>query len=147
MSEDPRALAQVRTGDHVHIHYTARLVDGTVCASSRETGPLEFTAGGPDVIEGISKAVIGMGVGESKLVAIAPAQGFGARDEELERRVALDELPQGVRVGDRFNARAGDSTIPVWVREIGEGQAVLDGNHPLAGLNLIFEIELVSFHP
>lgn len=140
-------MPQVRSGDHVRLHYTARFVDGTVFASSREGGPLlAFRAGGDEVIAGVSQAVLGMSEGESKLVAITPEQGFGNRDEALARQVPLAELPPSVRVGDQFQARAGEREIPVWVRVIAEDHAILDGNHPLAGHNLIFEIEVVSFH-
>jgi peptidylprolyl isomerase len=146
VSEDPWAFARVQRGDHVAIRYTARFADGSVFASSRDVPALAFVAGGAEVIAGLSDAVVGMSPGETKLVAIAPEQGFGARDDELERRIPRDELPESARVGDELSARAGDRVIPVWVREIGERHAVIDGNHPLAGHNLIFEIELVSFH-
>jgi peptidylprolyl isomerase len=139
-------MAHVQSGDRVQIHYTARFVDGTVFASSHSNEPLQFTAGGREVIEGVSQAVLGMRAGESKLVAVTPELGFGERDNALERQVPLTELPDSVKVGDQLSARAGDRVLPVWVRELGEGYAVLDANHPLAGHNLIFEIELVSFH-
>ena len=139
-------MSAVQAGDHVHIHYTARFADGSVFASSRSEEPLEFTAGGSEVIEGISRAVVGMSVGESKLIRVPPEQAFGAHDNELERRVLLSDLPPDVKVGDQLSAEAGDRVIPVWVREISDENALLDANHPLAGHNLIFEIELVSFH-
>jgi peptidylprolyl isomerase len=140
-------MSPVQSGDHVHIHYTARFVDGSVFASSRDVSPLEFTAGGTEVIEGVSRAVLGMNVGESKLVTVPPEEAFGAHDSELERNVLLSDLPPDVKVGDQLSAEAGDRTMPVWVREISDHSALLDANHPLAGHNLIFEIELVSFHP
>ena len=140
-------MPQVQTGDQVRLHYTARFVDGTVFASSREGGPLlVFRAGGEEVIAGVSQAVLGMAEGETKLLAIPPEQGFGTRDEALARRVPLADLPPSVRIGDQLNARAGAREIPVWVRAFAEDHAILDGNHPLAGHNLIFEIEVVSFH-
>jgi peptidylprolyl isomerase len=139
-------MSPVQSGDHVHIHYTARFADGSVFASSRNDEPLEFTAGGTEVIEGISQAVLGMSAGESKLVRVPPEQAFGLHDSELERRVLISDLPPGVKVGDQLSAEAGDRTIPVWVREISDQNALLDANHPLAGHNLIFEIELVSYH-
>jgi peptidylprolyl isomerase len=139
-------MARVQSGDRVEIRYTARFADGSVFASTHDVPALGFVVGGPEVIEGLSRAVLGMCAGETKLVAVPPEQAFGARDDELERRIPRDELPETARVGDQLSARAGDRTIPVWVREIGELHAVIDGNHPLAGHNLIFEIELVSFH-
>src|SRR5258708_7021934 len=138
----------VRSGDRVLVHYTARLAEGSVILSTHgERGgdkPLEITAGGADVIRALSEAVVGMQAGEKRLVQVTPEQGFGARDPELERRVPLEELPPGARVGDRFEASAHGLTLPVWVREIGPSNALLDANHPLAGQNLFLEVELVS---
>ncbi len=139
-------MARVQSGDRVEIHYTARFVDGSVFATTRDVPALGFVAGGSEVIEGLSRAVLGMSAGETKLVAIPPEEAFGPRDDELERRIPREELPESACVGDQLSARAGDRVMPVWVREIGERHAVIDGNHPLAGHNLIFEIELVSFH-
>ena len=141
-----RPMSPVRSGDRVRIHYTARFVDGSVFASSRDQRPLEFVAGGDEVIEGVSRAVLGMQAGESKLVTVSPEHAFGAHDRELERRIPLGELPASVKVGDQLQAQAGESVLPVWVREVGADYVLLDGNHPLAGHNLIFEIELVSIH-
>jgi peptidylprolyl isomerase len=138
----------VCSGDRVLVHYTARLADGSVILTTHgEKGgeqPLEFTAGGADVIRALSAAVLGMSAGQSKLVQVTPEQGFGVRDPELERRVPLAELPPGARVGDRFEASAHGLSLPVWVREIGASNALLDANHPLAGQNLFLEVELVS---
>lgn len=138
----------VQSGDRVSVHYTARLADGSVILSTHgEKGgehPLEFDAGGADVIRALSDAVLGMQVGEKKLVQVAPEQGFGARDPELERSVPLAELPPGTRAGERFEASAHGLALPVWVREIGAKSALLDANHPLAGQHLFLEVELVS---
>lgn len=139
-------MAGVQSGDHVHIHYTARFADGSVFATSKSQDPLEFVAGGPEVIEGVSRAVLGMQVGESKLVTIPPEHAFGAHDDELIQRVPRSGLPANVKVGDQLSAEAGGRDLSMWVRELTGEDAVLDGNHPLAGHNLIFEIELVSFH-
>jgi peptidylprolyl isomerase len=138
----------VRSGDRVSVHYTARLADGSVILSTHEaqgaSHPLEFTAGGGEVIPGLSAAVLGMREGQSRLVQVAPEHGFGVRDPQLERRVPLGDLPPGIRVGDRFEASAHGLTLPVWVRELGPSDALLDANHPLAGQNLFLEVEVVS---
>jgi len=138
-------MTVVQAGDPVSIHYTARFADGSIFASSKETGPLEFVAGGTQVIEGVSRAVLGMQVGDRKVVDCPPELAFGSHDDQLEQRVALRELRQTVQVGDQLDVRAGDSALRVWVREITAEHAVFDGNHPLAGHHLIYEIELVSF--
>ncbi|MBI5362362.1 MAG: peptidylprolyl isomerase [Planctomycetes bacterium] len=137
-------MKAVQQGDQVRIHYTARFADGSVFASSRESGPLDFVAGGTQVIEGVSLAVVGMAVGEHKVVEVPPELAFGAHDDELEQRVALAELSEPVQVGDQLDVRSGERTLRVWVREVVDGQVVFDGNHPLAGQHLIYEIELVA---
>lgn len=139
-------MSRVQSGDRVHVHFTARFVDGSEFATSRTGKPLEFTAGGPEVLPGVSRAVVGMESGETRVFTIRPEDAYGVRDPALERRVAMSELPLGVRVGDKFDASSGGSEISVWVRELESDHAVLDANHPLAGHTLIFEIELMSFH-
>lgn len=140
-------MTVVAAGDQVRIHYTARFADGTVFASSKETGLLEFVAGGTQVVEGVSQAVIGMRPGEHKIVDVPPELGFGARDVDLEQRVALADLSESVQVGEQLDVRSGERTLRVWVREITDEHAVFDGNHPLAGHHLIYEIAVVSFVP
>ena len=137
-------MSTVRAGDRVSIHYVARFADGSVFASSKESGPLDFVAGGPQVIEGVSQAVLGMKVGETKVVDVPPERAFGQHDDELEQRVPLAQLAETVQVGDQLDVQSGDRSLRVWVREVVDGQAVFDGNHPLAGQHLIYEIELIS---
>lgn len=141
------AVSTVRPGDRVRIHYTARFADGSVFATSKESGPLDFVAGGPQVIEGVSTAVLGMHVGETKVVDVPPERAFGLHDDELEQRVPLADLHETVQVGDQLDVQAGEGTLRVWVREVVDGQVVFDGNHPLAGQHLIYEIELVELVP
>jgi peptidylprolyl isomerase len=108
---------------------------------------LEFTAGGTEVIPGVDEAVLGMQPGESKTVAISAEDAYGVRTPGLEQRVPRSVLPEGVQEGDRLQAKVGEKSIMVWVSELGEESALLDANHPLAGHNLVFDIELVSVQP
>jgi FKBP-type peptidyl-prolyl cis-trans isomerase 2 len=137
-------MDQVTAGDVVQIHYTGRLDDGTVFDSSSGGDPLEFTAGSNELIDGVSRAVLGMQEGEKKSLTIEPEDGYGQRQPGLEQRVPRSSLPEGVSVGDRLSATAGGQTIPVWITEISDEAAVVDANHPLAGKTLTFDIELVS---
>ncbi|MFQ6111222.1 MAG: peptidylprolyl isomerase [Nitrospinota bacterium] len=137
-------MSATKTGDKVRIHYIGRLEDGTVFDSSRDRAPLEFTAGGSEVIPGVSQAVLGMQPGESKTVEVAPEDGFGPRQPDLEQRFPRSTLPQELQVGDRLHATAGGKIMVARVTELGEDFAVLDANHPLAGCSLIFDLELVS---
>ena len=140
-------MAEVKLGDRVNIHYTGRLEDGTVFDSSKDREPLEFVAGGDEVIPGVSNAVVGMNPGDAKTVELTPEMGYGQRQEGLEQRVERNMLPPEVKVGDPLQATVGDHKIVVWVLEIGDEHAILDANHPLAGYNLVFDIELVSVNP
>jgi peptidylprolyl isomerase len=137
-------MAQAKQGDRVQIHYTGRLPDGTVFDSSRERDPIEFEAGGAELIPGVSHAVVGMSVGEERTVTVPPAEGYGERNEQMVQEVPRDALPENVNVGEPLRAQAGEQEIQVWVKELGDEKAVIDGNHPLAGHTLEFDVELVA---
>jgi peptidylprolyl isomerase len=137
-------MTQASQGDTVRIHYTGRFEDGRVFDSSVDRDPLEFTAGGRQVIPGVSNAVVGMEEGEKKTVTISPEEGYGDRNPALQQTIARDQLPDQVQEGDQLRAIQGNQEIPVWVRELGDDSAVIDANHPLAGQTLIFDLELVS---
>jgi peptidylprolyl isomerase len=138
-------MTQVRTGDVVRVHFTGWLAGGAMFGTSRDREPIEFTAGGDQVLQGMSRAVLGMAVGEKKNFTLSPEEAFGPRRPELKYQVRRSQLPEEVKVGDQVVARGGDGRqVPVWVRELGADHAVLDGNHPLAGQALTFDIEVVS---
>lgn len=142
-------MASVVAGDMVTISYRGTLDDGSVFDESTPDEPLRFVAGGEEVIEGLTNAVIGMTVGEKKRVVIEPDQAYGDYDDELEQTVERSELPEDAEVGDQLTATAvdnDDEEFPVWVVELNETEAVLDANHPLAGETLIFEIELLGIN-
>ncbi|ODA33709.1 MULTISPECIES: FKBP-type peptidyl-prolyl cis-trans isomerase [Planctopirus] len=142
-------MASVVAGDMVTISYRGTLDDGSVFDESTPDEPLRFVAGGEEVIEGLTNAVIGMTVGEKKRIVIEPDQAYGDYDDELEQTVERSELPEDAEVGDQLTATAvdnDDEEFPVWVVELNETEAVLDANHPLAGETLIFEIELLGIN-
>lgn len=142
-------MASVVAGDMVTISYRGTLDDGSVFDESTPDEPLRFVAGGEEVIEGLTNAVIGMTVGEKKRIVIEPDQAYGDYDDELEQTVERSELPEDAEVGDQLTATAvdnDDEEFPVWVVELNENEAVLDANHPLAGETLIFEIELLGIN-
>ncbi|MDA1195526.1 MAG: peptidylprolyl isomerase [Planctomycetota bacterium] len=133
------------TGSRVRIHYTGRHASGETFDSSYERGePLEFTAGGPELIPGVSEAVVGMVVGEKKTVEIAPERGYGVHDERMVARVPAEHLPEGVELGALLQVQTPDGPVQVVLKDIEDDEAVLDGNHPLAGKVLVFDIELVE---
>ncbi len=140
-------MAQAKNGDSVKVHYTGRFDDGATFDSSREGDPLEFTLGQGTVIPGFEDAVRGMQPGESKTARIAPENAYGPRREEMVVELSRADLPPTVRpqVGQQlqFPQKEGGSMI-VRVAEVTDTSIVIDANHPLAGRELIFEIELVE---
>lgn len=140
-------MTQVSQGDVVRIHYTGRFEDGRVFDSSTDRDPLEFTAGGREVIPGVSNAVVGMEEGEKKTITLTPEEGYGRRNPALEQTIPRSQLPAEVEQGDQLRAIQGDQEIPVWVRELQDDSAVIDANHPLAGQKLIFDLEVVAVEP
>ena len=136
--------ATVKKGDSVRIHFEGRLPDGTVFESSAGGEPLAFTAGSDEILAGVSEGVIGMSAGETKEVEVPPELGFGERHEELQKVVDRGQLPDECDVGDQLSASIGERELIVWVRELNEDNAVLDANHPLAGVTVTFDITLVD---
>lgn len=137
-------MTAIKKGDRVKIHYTGRLENGSVFESSHGRTPLEFTAGSNEVIQGLSQAVLGMQPGESKTVEIPAEDAFGPHQPGLAQRVPRHMVPEQVNIGDPLQARSGDQTFVVWVKDLGDDFAILDANHPLAGQKLTFDIEMVS---
>lgn len=137
-------MSQVSEGDLVRIHYTGRFEDGKVFDTSTQRSPLKFVAGGPQVIPGVSNAVVGMEEGQKKTVKLPPEEGYGQRNPALEQTIARKQLPEEVNVGDQLRAVQGDQEIPVWIRELNDETALIDANHPLAGQTLVFDLEVVS---
>jgi len=141
------AIQQAKTGDTVKVHYTGRLQDGTVFDTSVGSEPLEFTLGQGQVIPGFEQAVIGMQVGESKTVTIPVDQAYGPRRDDMIMVVERDRLPKGLepQVGMQLQMNQGDGGIMiVTITEVSETTIKIDANHPLAGQNLTFDIEMVE---
>jgi peptidylprolyl isomerase len=133
----------VKSGDQVEIEYVGRLKDGTVFDSTEGRDAFRFEAGGSGVIQGMSAAVLGMSLGQKKTFEIELQQAYGDYDESLLVKILRDRMPSEVEVGDALSD--GSENTRVWhVRELTEEFGILDGNHPLAGESLIFDIELVS---
>lgn len=137
-------MSVVAAGDKVKINYTGKYENGEVFDSSQGREPLAFTAGGPELINGVSNAVIGMSVGQSKTVNIAPEDGYGMHNPDLTQQVERSKMPPNVAVGMQLQADIQGQMVPFWVTEVTEEFAVVDANHPLAGKVLVFDIELVA---
>jgi len=139
----------VASGDAVKVHYTGTLGDGTVFDSSQGRDPLDFTVGSGQVIPGFDKAVTGMNVGDSKTFTIPCVDAYGEHDPRMVQEVPRTEMPADmeIAVGMHLSARGPDGReIALVVNEVSDETVKLDANHPLAGQDLTFAIELVSIN-
>lgn len=140
-------MQEVKVGDKVHVHYHGRLNNGTTFDSSEGREPLEFEVGRGQVIKGFDDALIGMKVGDKKTVNIPVDQAYGERNDGMMMEYPIKDFPEDMKpeVGMQLHMSDNEGNhFPVIIDEIKEDVVVLDGNHPLAGQNLIFDIELVS---
>jgi peptidylprolyl isomerase len=138
-------METARNGDVVYVHYTGRLDDGTVFDSSSGRDPLEFELGSGQVIAGFDEAVQGMSPGDSRSVTIPADAAYGQRREELVLVVPRSELPDDLQpdVGQQLQLSQEGHAFVVTVTDVSAAEIVLDGNHPLAGEALTFDLELV----
>jgi len=141
-------LSKVKDGDTVKVHYTGKLTEeGTVFDSSREREPLEFTLGEGQLIPGFEKAVIGMEAGDNTTVDIESEDAYGARREDLELEVSKSDLPDNIdpEPGMQLQMQQQNGqAIPVQITAVEDDYVKLDANHPLAGKDLTFDIELIE---
>ena len=140
-------MAHPRPGDTVRVHYTGRLQDGRVFDSSRQRGPLELTVGQGQVIPMFEEALTAMEPGEERTVAIPAEQAFGPRRADLLVSVDRTQFPEHIEpaVGQELQVRRdGGATAIVTVAEVSDEQVTIDTNHPLAGEDLTFDLELVE---
>jgi peptidylprolyl isomerase len=140
-------MAQAKVGDTVKVHYEGLLDDGSVFDSSIGGEPFEFVIGQEMVIPGFENAVVGMSVGETKSVEIPPEEGFGDYSEDLQITLERSQLPTNIdpKLGMRLEIRFQEGDIRYFiVRELTEDDVTLDGNHPLAGQEIVLKIELLE---
>lgn len=140
-------MSIAKANDTVKVHYTGKLTSGQVFDSSLERDPLQFTVGGGQMIKGFDEAVNGMAISEKKTVTIPSAEAYGDRNDELIQIVPRTELPADMKpeAGQTLVATNDNGQqTHVIVQEVTEEAITIDANHPLAGQDLIFEIELVE---
>ncbi|MFQ5651935.1 MAG: peptidylprolyl isomerase [bacterium] len=136
-----------KRGDRVKVQYTGKLMDGTVFDSNTGQEPLEFEIGVGDLIPGFENGIVGVEVGETKSILVTPEEGYGERDEEMVWEVSKNTLPDDVepRVGVRLKSVHDDGmTLHLLITAVSEASVTLDANHPLAGKDLLFDIELLE---
>ena len=140
-------MAQVKKGDRVKFNYTLTLKDGKVFESNMGQAPLEITVGKGKAIKGLENGLVGMSPGQTRTVVVKPVDGYGAKDPAFVWTVPVAELPAGTVAAVDTEvgfARADGSRVEGRIAKIDGEQVTVDGNHPLAGRNLTFEIKLVS---
>ncbi len=138
-------MAQVKSGDTVHVHYEGKLKSGELFDSSAGREPLEFTVGSGQVIPGFDKAVLDMEPGQKKTVNIPVDDAYGERTQEALISVPRSDFPADLNpeVGqDLTMSDEHGNTFQVVVAQVADDHIVLDANHPLAGEDLIFDITL-----
>jgi peptidylprolyl isomerase len=141
-------LPLAQTGDTVQVHYTGTLTDGTLFDSSVGREPLEFPLGSGMVIKGFDDGVTGMAVGSKKTIHIPANEAYGPSQEEAIFSFNRSEIPNDIplELGAQLNMHEDGNPNPVSVTIVAltEEQVTVDANHPLAGQDLIFELELVG---
>ena len=136
----------VEVNSSVTVNYTGRLSDGSVFDSSLTEGrePLKATLGQGSLIPGFEKGLLGMKEGDKKVVEIPSDEAYGSTREDLVVEVPKDRVPETVNEGQMLQTMTPQGPMNVIVKEVKEDVVVIDGNHPLAGKDLIFDLELVS---
>ena len=140
-------MQQVQSGDTVRVHYHGRLTDGTTFDSSEGRDPLEFQVGSGMVIAGFVNGVMGMSVGDKKTVNIGVEDAYGPKNPEMIIEFPRVQVPEGMPLekGMRLNLNnSAGQVVPVVITEVSDEAIMLDANHPLAGEDLVFDIELVE---
>ncbi len=138
--------ASADDGTVVSIHYTLRDDDGDVVDSSADAEPLDYLHGAENIVPGLERAMAGKAVGAKFKVTVAPADGYGERGPEpkpVPRSAFPDDMD--LELGAQLFVRGPDGEpFPVWIAGIGDDEIMIDQNHPLAGENLHFEVEVIA---
>ncbi|MDN2565504.1 peptidylprolyl isomerase [Aquibium sp. A9E412] len=140
-------MTEVKSGDVVRIHYTGKLADGTEFDSSAGREPLEFQVGAGQIIPGLDNHVEGMTVGEQSSVTVPADQAYGPRDEAQVQAIPRSAIPDTIElsVGARLHANTQDGRqIALTVTDFDDESVTVDANHPLAGRDLVFDVEVVE---
>lgn len=140
-------MSRIVEGNTIEIHYTGTLTDGTQFDTTEDLKPFKFVVGSNEVIPGLNEIVMGMDVGETKTATIPCDKAYGQRKEDRILTIDRDKIPAevDVKVGGVMKMRSPKGTVTnMRVVHVASGEVTLDANHPLAGRDLVFEIEIIS---
>lgn len=141
------SIEQAKLGDTVKVHYTCKLQDGSVYATTFNSDPLQITIGRGQVMPSLDNAVLGMGIGEYKTTMVKAAHAYGPYRKEMTQVIDRDQFPKQLEpvAGQVLQDHQRDgSVISVKVKDVSESTVTLDANHPLAGKDITFDIHLVE---
>ena len=140
-------MSAAKAGDVVRVHFTGTLDNGDIFASTKDNEPLEFTIGGGSTFKKFDENIIGMKIGDTKKITVAPDDGFGRRDDNLVFKVDKEGIPQQfmLAVGKKLqvNQEKG-KVVDMLVTEVDDETITLDANYPLAGKTLTFDVKLME---
>jgi FKBP-type peptidyl-prolyl cis-trans isomerase 2 len=139
-------MKKVDVNSTVTVNYTGKLTDGSVFDSSLNEGrdPLVATLGQGSLIPGFEKGLLEMQEGDKKVISIPYGEAYGGKRDELIAEVPKDRVPEGVEIGQMLQTMTEQGPMNVVVKEVNEDNVILDANHPLAGEDLTFELEIIS---
>jgi len=140
-------MAQAKNGDKVSVHYTGKLVDGSIFDTTEGEEPLEFILGDGELIDGFEEGVLGMKIGEKKTVTLPPEKAYGEKQEEMLIEVPFSDMPADLelQIGDELEVTdEDDEPMLVIVSDVTADTVTLDCTSPLAGQTLIFDLELTA---
>lgn len=140
-------MQQAKNGDKVKVHYHGRLTNGDTFDTSEGRQPLEFEVGSGSVIKGFDDGVTGMKVGEKRTVNIPAADAYGSKNPEMLIEYPKSKFPKNIDIKEGMPlvmSSGSGQQYQVKIKEIKDEVVILDANHPLAGEDLIFDIELVE---
>jgi FKBP-type peptidyl-prolyl cis-trans isomerase 2 len=142
-------MSQIKANDKVKVHYTGKLSNGEIFDSSLQREPLEFQMGQGQLIPGFEKGLIDMSINEKKTIVIPAAEAYGESRQDLIQEVPNDKLPSEIKpeVGMGLVSTTPEGhEIQLVVTEVKSDTIVVDGNHPLAGKELTFEVEVIAIN-
>jgi peptidylprolyl isomerase len=140
-------MEKAKSGDKVKVHYHGKLTSGETFDSSEGRDPLSFEIGSGTVIKGFDDGVTGMAVGEKKTINIPSDEAYGPHNPEMIIKMPKDRFPADLEIQAGMPLMMSDQNgqqFQVVVTEITDEDVSLDANHPLAGKDLVFDLELME---